>query len=128
MGEEVVLSGIIDSADDDLHDLKTTAGKTINGRKPHFDPANYDLQLSLYDLGYQGLTRRRPKRLILDVLTRRGTYRQYVREPQMAEAVDALRVTRDGILREEFDPTGALNGSCRWCEFATKGCSYAVTD
>ena len=126
MVEGVILTGVLDGADDDVRDLKTTAGKTINGRKPHFGPENHDMQLAFYDLGYRGLTGRRPKRLILDVLTRRGTYRQYVRQPKIGEALDALRIARDGINREEFEPTGALNNSCAWCPFAAKECPYAV--
>jgi hypothetical protein len=128
MVEDVVLTGVFDGADDDVRDLKTTAGKTINGKKPNFSPENYDMQLAFYDLGYRGLTGRRPKRLILDVLTRRGTYRQYIRPPKIGEAIDSLRIARDGINREEFEPTGALSGACRWCPFATKGCSFAVLD
>lgn len=123
----VVITGTIDAADEDLRDTKTTAGKTINGRKPNFNPANYDLQLSLYRLGYWGLTGKYPKRLLLDVLTRRGTYRQYEREPQTADAVGTLGIVRDGIVREEYEPNGALNGACNWCSFAAR-CGYAVRD
>jgi hypothetical protein len=126
MVEGVILTGVLDGADDDVRDLKTTAGKTINGRKPNFSPENYDMQLAFYELGYRHLTGRRPKRLILDVLTRRGTYRQYLREPSLVDALDALRIARDGIQREEFQPTGALNGACAWCPFAAKECPYAV--
>lgn len=125
MVEGVVLTGILDGADEDLRDLKTTAGKTINGKKPHFSPESYDLQLSLYDVGYRSLTGRRPKRLILDVLTRRGTYRQYVREPKISEAMDVLGVVRDGILKGDFDPTGAYSGACRWCPFVAE-CPHAA--
>jgi hypothetical protein len=121
----VILTGTIDQADDDVRDTKTTSGKTINGRKPHFDPANYDQQLSLYRLGYKALTGKWPRRLLLDVLTRRGTYRQYEREPRTADAMDALGVARDGILREEYDPNGALSGACNWCGYVER-CGYAV--
>lgn len=119
----VIVSGTIDAADEDVRDLKTTSGKTINGRKPHFSPENYDQQLSLYAMGYQALTGKRPQRLLLDVLTRRGTYRQYEREPKISETLDVLGVVRDGIVREEFSPTGALSGACRWCPFINV-CSY----
>lgn len=122
-----VISGVLDAADDDLRDTKTTAGKTINGNKPNFDPRNYDLQLALYRLGYRALTGNWPKRLLLDVLTRRGTYRQYDRtdEVNMGDAIDIVAVVRDGIAREEYEPTGALNGSCRYCAF-TERCTYVV--
>jgi hypothetical protein len=123
----VIITGTIDAADEDLRDTKTTAGKTINGRKPNFDPANHDLQLSLYRLGYWGLTGKYPRRLLLDVLTRRGTYRQYQREPRTADAISTLGVVRDGIVREEYDPNGALNGSCGYCSFSAR-CGYAVRD
>lgn len=122
----VVVSGTIDAADEDVRDTKTTSGKTINGRKPRFDPANYDLQLSLYALGYWALRGQWPKRLLLDVLTRRGTYRQYEREPKIREALDVVGIVRDGIGREEFSPTGALNGSCNWCPYK-EVCPHAVT-
>lgn len=125
MVEGVVLTGIIDGGDDDLRDLKTTAGKTINGKKPHFTPANYDMQLSLYSIGYQFLTGKKPKWLILDVLTRRGTYRQYVRQPKISEAMDVLGIVRDGILASRFEPTGALSGACHWCSFVAE-CPYAT--
>jgi hypothetical protein len=123
----VILSGTIDGADDDVRDLKTTAGKTINGRKPRFDPANYDIQMTLYRFGYKALTGRWPRRLLLDVLTRRGTYRQYEREPKNGDALDALGVARDGILRGEFDANGALNGSCFYCPYI-EVCDYAIRD
>ena len=124
----VILSGILDGADEDVRDTKTTAGKTINGRKPSsFTPASYDLQLSIYALGYKALTGKLPRRLLLDVLTRRGTYRQYERPMKIGEAVDTLGIVRDGIDRGDFDPTGAYSGACRWCQFAAT-CKYAVTD
>ena len=122
----VIVSGTIDAADEDVRDTKTTSGKTINGRKPHFDPANYDLQLSLYAMGYKALRGTWPKRLLLDVLTRRGTYRQYERPPKIGEALDVVGIVRDGIGREEFDPTGALNGSCNWCPYI-EVCPHATT-
>lgn len=129
--EGVVLTGILDGADtrtDEVRDLKTTAGKTVAGKKPSsFNPASYDLQLGLYSLGYIGLTGRRPRRTALDVVTRRGTYRQYEREPNVGEAIDILGIVRDGIDRGDFAPTGAFNGSCTWCPFVAE-CGYAVVD
>ena len=123
--EGIIISGTIDAADDDVHDTKTTAGKTINGRKPRFDAANYDLQLALYKLGYKGLTGTWPKRTVLDVLTRRGTYREIEREPSVRDALDVVGVVRDGLARGDFEPTGALSGSCAYCPFAAR-CGHAV--
>lgn len=125
--DDVIVSGTIDAADettDDLRDLKTTAGKTINGRKPHFDPKNYHLQMSLYDMGYEALTGRRPRRSFLDVLTRRGTYRQYEMIPNRHEAADILGVVKSGLDAGDFEPTGALSGACHWCAYK-HSCSYA---
>lgn len=124
-----IITGVLDGADEDVRDLKTTAGKTINGRKPRFDPERYDLQLGIYKMGYNILTGRWPKRLLLDVLTRRGTYRQYDRTDKVntGDAIDAIKVVRDGINREEFEPTGAYSGACHWCSYVSR-CSYAVID
>lgn len=119
------LTGIIDAADEDVHDLKTTAGKTINGRKSNFQPEKFDFQLALYALGYEYLTGRKPKRLLLDVVTRRGTYRQYERPNRLAELLDVIGLVRDGILSENFEPTGAKSGHCAWCPVAT-GCDWRV--
>lgn len=126
----VIVTGILDGAatkTDDLRDTKTTAGKTINGRKPRFDPSRFDLQGALYSLGYRYLTGRNPRAWRLDVLTRRGTYRSYERQPDIGDALDTVMIARDGINREEFDPNGALSGACRYCSFATR-CPYAVLD
>ncbi len=129
-GMDVVVAGVIDAADsrtDDVRDHKTTAGKTINGVKPHFDPENYDLQLGLYRLGYEALTGRRPKRVRLDVLTRAGKHRAYDRDPSVAAALDLVSIARDGIGREDYDPTGATAGRCGWCEYRER-CAHAVID
>lgn len=126
----VVVSGVIDNADtrtDDLRDTKTTAGKTINGHRPRFDPSRYDLQGGIYLLGYRFLTGRKLTRFRLDLLTRRGTHRVYDRNPSVGDALDAITVVRDGITREEFDPNGALSGACHWCSFASR-CAYAILD
>lgn len=113
----VGVTGTIDAMDDDLRDLKTTSGKTINGRKPNFDPSRYDLQLGIYEIGYKFLVGRQPKRSLLDVLTRRGTYRQYERHPNRRETLDVLGIVRDAIMAESFEPTGAAAGACKWCPF-----------
>lgn len=111
----ILLSGTIDNADpdttDEVHDIKTVSMIS------KFHPESYDLQLSMYALGYQGLTGRRPKRLVLDVLPRTGRvrYREVVREPDIGAARDVLSVVRDGIARGDYEPTGAMNGACGWC-------------
>lgn len=129
-GVGVVVTGVLDAADtrtDDVRDHKTTAGKTVNGQKPNFSPESYDLQLGLYRLGYYGLTGRWPKRLRLDVLTRTGKHRFYDREPSTADALDMVTIVRDGIGREDYDPTGADSGACNWCEF-NRRCAHAKVD
>jgi len=123
--EGVGVTGTIDAMDDDLRDLKTTSGKTINGRKPKFDPSRYDLQLGLYEIGYTFLRGHPPKRRLLDVLTRRGTYRQYERHPNQREALDVLGVVADGIMADRYDPTGASIGACKWCPYANGVCPDA---
>ena len=127
--EGTIITGVIDGADDDVRDVKTTSGKTINWRKPRFDPSRYDMQLGIYRMGYNILTNRWPKRLLLDVLTRRGTYRQYDRTADVNtnEVLDVIGIVRDGIAREDYDPTGAMSGACYWCSFKAR-CAYAVTD
>lgn len=129
-GLGVVVTGVIDAADtrtDDLRDHKTTAGKTINGVKPHFDPDNYSLQMGLYSIAYRGLTGRRPKRVRLDVLKRSGKHAPYDMAPSESDALDLVAIVRDGVGREDYDPTGATSGKCGWCEYRTR-CAHAVLD
>lgn len=126
-GMGVTITGVIDNAEsatDDLRDLKSTAGKTVNGVKPSFSPESHDLQGGLYRLGYYALTGRWPKTYRLDVLTRRGTYRQYERTPSTADALDMVAIVRDGVNAADFEPTGATAGICGWCEYARR-CAHA---
>ena len=118
----VRISGVIDSADeriDELRDLKTTA------QVSKFRPERYQLQATLYDWGYAALTGRHPRRIALDVLGRNGRimYRQFEMTPDHAAAQDVIGIVRDGILRESFEPTGAISGQCRWCPFK-RVCTY----
>jgi hypothetical protein len=129
-GLGVTITGTIDAAEsatDDLRDHKTTAGKTVNGVKPHFSPESYDLQGGLYRLGYYGLTGRWPRTYRLDVLTRRGTYRQYERTPSTSDALDMAAIVRDGINGQDYEPTGATSGQCSWCEYRLR-CAHARID
>lgn len=122
------VTGTIDAMNDDLRDLKTTAGKSINGRKaPTFTPSRYDLQLGLYRIAYRFITGHDPKRTILDVLTRRGTYRTYERKTDPTETLDTIGVVTDGILGESYRPTGAYSGMCKWCPVSGV-CSDAILD
>jgi len=126
--EGVLWTGIIDSADekvDDVVDVKTTAGKTINGQKPSFDPSRHDMQLTGYGFGYEALTGRWPRRFLLHVLKRTGKYQQYERQPVVGDFLNLLRLTRDAIMRRSFEPTGLLNGSCATCPF-TEVCDFYV--
>jgi hypothetical protein len=127
-GLGVTITGVIDAADsttDDVRDHKTTAGKTVNGVKPSFSPETYDLQGGLYRLGYYGLTGRWPKRMRLDVLTRTLKHRFYDRDPSTGDALDMAAIVRDGIAKGDYEPTGATNGSCGWCEYRLR-CAHAV--
>lgn len=129
-GIGVVVTGVLDAADtrtDDVRDHKVTAGKTVNGAKPHFSPESYDLQLGLYRLGYYGLTGRWPQRLRLDVVTRTGKHRSYDRDPSTADALDMVSIVATGIGREDYEPTGAMSGACTYCEYRTR-CAYARLD
>ncbi len=119
----VTLSGTIDAADDDVHDLKTT---TMISK---FHPESYSLQLTLYSLGYRFLTGRKPGRLLLDVLTRRGKvpYRQYEIEPQVGELRDIIALTAAGIMAEDYEPTGATANKCKFCPYQ-RVCQYARVD
>lgn len=126
---DVLFSGQIDAADEDVRDLKTTAGKTINGKPPSaFKPESHRLQLTGYSLGYQFLTGRKPRRLLLDVLTRRGTYRSFEVAPDYGEFMDVLNLTASGIMKSEFEPTGVSTGACRFCPYYAKECAYGVID
>jgi hypothetical protein len=129
-GMGVTVTGVIDAADtrtDDLRDHKTTAGRTIAGVRPSFSPEPHDLQLALYRLGYRGLTGRWPQRTRLDVLTRTGKHRSYDREPSVADALDLVSIVRDGVNRQDWEPTGADSGACNWCEFRAR-CGHARLD
>lgn len=129
-GLGVTVTGVIDAADtrtDDMRDHKVTAGKTVNGVKPSFSPESYDLQGALYRLGYYGLTGRWPQRWRLDVLTRTGKHRFYERTPSVADALDLVAIVRDGVAAGDYEPTGAYNGSCSYCEYRQR-CGYSNAD
>lgn len=129
-GLGVVVTGVLDAAEtatDDVRDHKTTAGKTINGVKPSFNPENADLQLGLYRLGYYGLTGRWPQRMRLDVLTRTGKHRFYDRNPSTSDALDMVAIVRDGVAAGNYEPTGAISGACNWCEYRLR-CAHARLD
>ena len=114
-------SGTIDAADENVHDLKTTSMIS------KFDPLRHTLQLTLYSLGYKVLTGRMPRRLLLDVLPRGGrvTYRQYEVQPEMNELIDVLGIIRDGIGKEDYEPTGAIGGACHYCPYRLV-CTYST--
>lgn len=120
----VIWTGIIDAYTKDVSDLKTTAGKTINGRKPSFDPANFQLQLDGYRFGYQALTGDWPRKLLLHVLTRTGKFRQYELQPKPGDFIDTVGVVREAIDRRDYNPTGTLNGSCSYCPYRNS-CDYS---
>jgi hypothetical protein len=124
--EGVLWTGILDNADDeDVRDIKTTSGKTINGRKPSFDPSRYDIAMTGYSVGYESITGRPPKRRLLDVLKRSGKYQQYERPLKMGDFIDTIRLTSSAIMQRDFSPTGLLNGSCASCPYFTTGdCVY----
>ncbi len=111
--EGVALSGTIDAADDDIHDLKTTSMIS------KFSPSSYGLQLNMYRLGYRFLTGSWPRRLLLDVLPRRGnfTYKQYEVPVETQDTLDVIGLVNSGIMEGNFDPTGAINGACRFCAY-----------
>ena len=116
------VSGTIDAADDDVRDLKTVSMIS------KFYPKDHQFQLSLYRLGYKALTGHFPRKLLLDVLPRRGriTYRSYEVEPDMAEVNDVIDVVSTGVMAEDYEPTGATGGACHYCPY--RGiCRYART-
>jgi CRISPR/Cas system-associated exonuclease Cas4 (RecB family) len=111
--EGISISGTLDAADEDVHDLKTTSMIS------KFRPDSYNLQLNLYRLGYKALTGGWPRRLLLDVLPRRGnfTYKQYEVPVETRDTLDVLGIVSQGIMAEDYSPTGATNGACRWCSY-----------
>ncbi len=115
----VLVSGRIDGADEeDVHDTKTTANLT------KFKPERYSFQSNIYRWGYKVLTGRMPKRLLLDVVTRNARYKQVEIKPDDS-VFDTVGVVSAGILKGEFEPTGALSGECARCPYARGVCSYA---
>jgi RecB family exonuclease len=121
----VLWSGIFDRRDKDtVRDLKSTAGKTINGNKPKFDLGNHQLQMDGYRFGFKSITGRWPRQLLLDVITRTGKYRQYEITPQPATFLDTLGIVRDAIMQRSYEPTGTLNGSCSYCPYR-RTCEYS---
>jgi CRISPR/Cas system-associated exonuclease Cas4 (RecB family) len=123
--EGVHWTGIIDAADEDVVDLKSTSGKTINGRKPSFDPKKHTLQVTGYRWGYRALTGNWPRRLLLDVLTRTGKYRQYELQPDNGGLLDVIRLVRRAIMAREFLPNGVQNGSCYQCPYR-QICEFSI--
>lgn len=122
--DDVALSGVIDQADDDdVHDLKTVSMIS------KFHPEDYVSQLSLYSIGYKAMTGRAPRRLLLDVLPRGGrvAYRQIEVQPEIGELMDVVGVVSDGIIGEDYEPTGATNGACHWCAYKSI-CQFAKDD
>jgi len=119
--EEVLLTGIIDAADDeDVHDTKTTS--LIS----KFHPESYQVQMTIYHWGYTAITGHAPKRLLLDVLPRGGKvrYRQVEVKPAHGEVRDLVRLTAHGIMQRDWTPTGALSGACAYCPFRTS-CEFS---
>lgn len=124
--DDVILTGIIDLAKAGVHDTKTRAGKTINGRPPKpFDPSRHQLQMTLYFLGFRSLAGIAPTHLVLDVLSRTGKFKQYPVEPDFAGLRAAVSLTAHGIMRGEFAPTGALAGTCYWCPYS-QVCRHSI--
>lgn len=112
--EGVGVSGTLDAADEnDVRDLKTVSMIS------KFYPTEHRLQLSLYRLGYKALTGHYPRKLLLDVLPRRGkiVYRSYEIEPDMAEVIDVIGIVSEGIAAEDYEPTGATGGACHYCPY-----------
>lgn len=121
----VLVSGTIDAATDDgqVRDLKTT--DLISRFRPHA----YHTQLNLYGFGYRAMTGRPAKRLVLDVLTRRGQvpYREIEVPIDEPGTIDVLGVVRDAIISGDYGPTGADSGACKWCPYS-EICPYARLD
>jgi hypothetical protein len=84
--------------------------------------------MSLYRHGYRALTGRWPGRLILDVIARNGRWKQVEVQPDDQEMTTAIALTRTGILKGEFEPTGASTGRCARCPYSTGACTYARLD
>lgn len=117
----ILVSGQIDAADEDVHDTKTTA--TLS----KFRPERHRLQMTIYKLGYAVLTGRAPRRLLLDVIARNGRWKTVEIEPDVNEFMGVLGLVQTGIMRGEFPPNGALNGSCARCPYL-EICDYARPD
>lgn len=121
----IVFSGILDAADeatDTVYDLKTHSGKS-----PSFNPKQHVYQMTGYGVLYEHRTGRPAKRLLLDLITRTGKYRQYEVQPDRREFVDVLEVVKHGVESGEYKPTGADAGRCRYCPMRGK-CKFVRLD
>lgn len=120
----VLASGQIDVTDDQdqVRDTKTT--RLLS----KFRPDRHRLQLSLYGIAFRALTGRKPRRLLLDVVAKNLRFKTVEIEPDEGEFVDVLTLVAGGIMRSEFEPTGAWSGACNRCPYSTGVCTYARLD
>lgn len=112
-----LVSGRIDAADGDVHDTKTTSTPS------KVDPAQHRLGMSIYGHGFAALTGAKPGRLVLDVVARNGRWKTAEVEPDDQGMADAIGLVAGEIMRGNFTPTGALNGSCGRCPYFERECS-----
>lgn len=116
-----LFSGVIDAADGDVHDTKTTSTPS------KVDPAHHRLGMTAYAHGFRALTGRSPGRLLLDVVAKNGRWAVKEVQPDDQELADVVGLVAQAIGAGRFEPNGALNGSCRGCAFVDR-CSYAKVD
>jgi CRISPR/Cas system-associated exonuclease Cas4 (RecB family) len=117
----VLVSGRIDAADDsDVHDTKTTSTPS------KVTPERHALGMTGYYLGYQSLTGRAPRRLLLDVVAKNGRWKIVEVEPDIAGFAEVVALVSKGILTGDFEPTGAPRGECPRCPYAAI-CKYSTT-
>lgn len=115
----VLVTGAIDAADDEsVHDTKSTSTPS------KVDPARHGVEMAIYAHGYEALTGRKPKRLVLDVIARNGRTKQVEVTPDDAGMAEVITIVAGRIRAGEFDPSGARTGQCHRCPYAAQ-CKFA---
>ena len=111
----VLVSGRIDVATegpDEVRDTKTTSTPS------KVTPERHQLGMTLYSWGFQALTGRLPKRLLLDTIGRNGRWAIKTVEPDYQGTAEVVGLVAAGIAAGNFAPTGAASGQCWRCPYA----------
>lgn len=114
-----LFSGVIDAADGDVHDTKTTSTPS------KVDPAHHRLDMTAYAHGFRALTGRWPGRLLLDVVAKNGRWAVKEVKPDGQGLADVVGYVATRINAGTFEPIGAKTGECPRCPFLDR-CPYGA--